>query len=62
MLTQAGLYEQQDEKQVEHNLRGVFTTDAEGRYSYYCIKPTPYPVRPVRIIHLEQLLIRLGAE
>lgn len=41
-----GLYEQQDDKQVEHNLRGKFRTDAEGRYSCYCIRPTPYPVRP----------------
>ncbi|KAI5465023.1 Intradiol ring-cleavage dioxygenase [Mariannaea sp. PMI_226] len=39
-----GLYEQQDDKQQEHNLRGKFVTDAEGRYSFYCIKPTPYPV------------------
>ncbi|TPX11823.1 uncharacterized protein E0L32_007560 [Thyridium curvatum] len=39
-----GLYEQQDDKQVEHNLRGKFRTDAEGRYSCYCIRPTPYPV------------------
>lgn len=39
-----GLYEQQDDAQVEHNLRGKFITDAEGRYSFYCIKPTPYPV------------------
>ncbi|XWW99833.1 hypothetical protein V2A60_007846 [Cordyceps javanica] len=39
-----GLYEQQDEKQVDHNLRGVFVTDAEGKYSFYCLRPTPYPV------------------
>jgi catechol 1,2-dioxygenase len=39
-----GLYEQQDAAQCEHNLRGKFITDAEGRYSFYCIKPTPYPV------------------
>jgi catechol 1,2-dioxygenase len=39
-----GLYEQQDPDQVEHNLRGKFTTDAEGRYYYYCLRPTPYPV------------------
>ncbi|KAM3451563.1 hypothetical protein MY3296_005228 [Beauveria thailandica] len=39
-----GLYEQQDEKQVDHNLRGVFITDAEGKYSFYCLRPTPYPV------------------
>lgn len=39
-----GLYEQQDPAQVEHNLRGKFTTDENGRYWFYCIRPTPYPV------------------
>ncbi|KAK3182569.1 hypothetical protein K4F52_006210 [Lecanicillium sp. MT-2017a] len=39
-----GLYEQQDENQVDHNLRGIFVTDAEGKYSFYCLRPTPYPV------------------
>lgn len=40
----AGLYEQQDPDQVEHNLRGIFRTDADGNYALYCLKPTPYPV------------------
>ncbi|PNY23442.1 Catechol 1,2-dioxygenase [Tolypocladium capitatum] len=39
-----GLYEQQDPKQQDHNLRGVFKTDAEGKYSFYCLRPTPYPI------------------
>jgi catechol 1,2-dioxygenase len=39
-----GLYEQQDEKQVEHNLRGKFFTDEKGEYAFYCLRPTPYPV------------------
>jgi catechol 1,2-dioxygenase len=39
-----GLYEQQDPNQTEHNLRGKFITDAEGRYACYCLRPTPYPV------------------
>lgn len=39
-----GLYEQQDDAQIEHNLRGKFVTDAEGRFSFYCLRPTPYPV------------------
>ena len=39
-----GLYEQQDPDQVDHNLRGVFETDGEGRYSFYCLRPTPYPI------------------
>ena len=39
-----GLYEQQDPNQVEHNLRGKFKTDEEGRYYWYCLRPTPYPI------------------
>jgi catechol 1,2-dioxygenase len=39
-----GLYEQQDPDQREHNLRGVFETDSNGEYGFYCIRPTPYPV------------------
>ena len=39
-----GLYEQQDDKQCEHNLRGKFTTDEKGQYSFYCLRPTPYPI------------------
>lgn len=41
----AGLYEQQDTHQQDLNLRGQFVTDDEGRYSFYCLRPTPYPVR-----------------
>lgn len=25
-------------------MRGIFTSDNEGQYSFYCIKPVPYPV------------------
>lgn len=39
-----GLYEQQDENQVDHNLRGKFMTDDKGEYAFYCLKPTPYPI------------------
>jgi catechol 1,2-dioxygenase len=39
-----GLYEQQDDNQVDCNLRGKFRTDENGRYAYYCLRPTPYPV------------------
>lgn len=39
-----GLYEQQDENQIEHNLRGKFMTDENGEYAFYCIRPTPYPI------------------
>ena len=39
-----GLYEQQDPDQPEMNLRGRFTTDAEGKYNFYCLRPPPYPI------------------
>lgn len=39
-----GLYEQQDPEQEEFNLRGKFRTDEQGRYEFYCLRPTPYPV------------------
>lgn len=39
-----GLYEQQDSEQEEFNLRGKFRTDEQGRYGFYCLRPTPYPV------------------
>ncbi|KAL9110556.1 MAG: hypothetical protein Q9227_004914 [Pyrenula ochraceoflavens] len=39
-----GLYEQQDDDQPDHNLRGKFKTGADGKYAFYCLVPTPYPV------------------
>lgn len=39
-----GLYEQQDPAQNEFNLRGKFATDDQGKYWFYCLRPTPYPV------------------
>jgi len=39
-----GLYEQQDPLQPDMNLRGRFTTDSSGSYSFYCLRPVPYPV------------------
>ena len=39
-----GLYEQQDENQPDFNLRGRFTTGPDGRYSFYCLRPTSYPI------------------
>ena len=39
-----GLYEQQDPEQEEFNLRGKFRTDEDGKYGFYCLRPTPYPV------------------
>ena len=39
-----GLYEQQDDNQVDHNLRGKFVTEEDGSYAFYCLRPTPYPI------------------
>ena len=40
-----GFYEnQQPDLQPEFNLRGVFTTDAEGRFTYKTVKPAGYSV------------------
>ena len=41
-----GLYENQDPTQAEWNLRGKFTTDADGVFAYRSIKPAGYPVPP----------------
>ena len=39
-----GLYENQDERQRDMNLRGKFTTDSEGRFWFRSVKPAGYPV------------------
>jgi catechol 1,2-dioxygenase len=39
-----GLYENQDETQADMNLRGKFTTDADGRFRFRSIRPAGYPV------------------
>jgi len=39
-----GLYENQDPSQAEMNLRGKFTTDADGSFSFRSVKPAGYPV------------------
>ncbi|CAI6063558.1 hypothetical protein V2G26_011283 [Clonostachys chloroleuca] len=39
-----GMYEQQDPDQAEWNLRGKLTTDENGYYGVYCIRPVPYPI------------------
>ena len=39
-----GLYENQDPAQENMNLRGVFTTDAAGRYALRTVLPMGYPV------------------
>jgi len=40
----AGLYENQDPAQAEMNLRGIFTTQADGSFSFRSVKPAGYPV------------------
>ena len=39
-----GLYENQDKTQAEMNLRGRFTTAADGSFSFRSVKPAGYPV------------------
>ena len=39
-----GLYENQDPTQAEMNLRGKFTTLADGSFSFTSVKPAGYPV------------------
>ena len=39
-----GLYENQDRGQAEMNLRGKFTTRADGSFSFTSVKPAGYPV------------------
>lgn len=40
----AGMYENQDPAQSEMNLRGRFTTDAEGQFRFTSVRPAGYPV------------------
>jgi protocatechuate 3,4-dioxygenase beta subunit len=70
-----GLYENQDDTQADMNLRGKFTTDAEGRFGFRSIRPAGYPVpthgpagdllraqgrHPFRPAHLHFLAFRPG--
>jgi len=40
----SGLYENQDPSQAEMNLRGTFTTQADGSFAFRSVKPAGYPV------------------
>ena len=40
-----GYYENQDPAQADMNLRGKFTTDAEGIVRFRSVKPSGYPIR-----------------
>jgi hydroxyquinol 1,2-dioxygenase len=39
-----GYYENQDPQQADMNLRGKFTTDAQGRIQFRTVKPSGYPI------------------
>lgn len=39
-----GLYDVQDPEQPPFNLRGTFTTNANGEYAYVALRPTNYPI------------------
>jgi catechol 1,2-dioxygenase len=39
-----GLYENQDPTQADMNLRGRFTTEADGSFAFRSVKPAGYPV------------------
>lgn len=39
-----GFYENQDPEQADMNLRGKFTTDADGHIAFRSIKPAGYPI------------------
>lgn len=39
-----GFYENQDEQQADMNLRGKFSTDAQGRFFFRSVKPAGYPI------------------
>lgn len=39
-----GYYENQDPQQADMNLRGKFTTDAEGHIRFRTVKPCGYPI------------------
>jgi hypothetical protein len=40
----SGLYESQDSEQADMNLRGKFTSDETGTFSFRSIKPAGYPI------------------
>jgi catechol 1,2-dioxygenase len=70
-----GLYENQDPEQAEMNLRGKFTTDADGRFRFRSVMMTGYPIptdgvvgrllkaqnrHPYRPAHLHALIFKPG--
>ncbi len=72
-----GLYENQDPDQAEMNLRGKFTTDADGRFWFRTVKMVGYPIpvdgvvgrllkaqgrHPYRPAHLHALIFKQGCK
>jgi catechol 1,2-dioxygenase len=70
-----GLYENQDPTQENFNLRGKFTTDADGRFWFRSVKPAGYPIptdgvvgrllaaqqrHPMRPAHVHALIFKPG--
>ena len=70
-----GLYENEDPEQADMNLRGRFTTDADGRIGFRSVKPAGYPIptdgvvgrllavqdrHPYRPAHVHALVFREG--
>lgn len=70
-----GLYENQDPDQADMNLRGKFTTDADGRFWFSTVKMVGYPIptdgvvghllraqgrHPFRPAHLHALIVKQG--
>lgn len=70
-----GLYENQDPDQADMNLRGKFTTDADGRFWFSTVKMVGYPIpvdgvvgrllnaqgrHPYRPAHLHALIFKEG--
>src|SRR4051812_41659569 len=70
-----GLYENQDPDQADMNLRGKFTTDADGRFSFRSVMFVGYPIptngvvgrllkaqsrHPYRPAHLHALIVKPG--
>ncbi len=70
-----GLYEQQDPEQAEMNLRGKFTTGADGRFWFKTVMMVGYPIpttgvvgrllaaqarHPYRPAHLHALIVKQG--
>lgn len=70
-----GLYENQDPEQADMNLRGKFTTDIDGRFSFRSVMMVGYPIptdgvvgrllraqnrHPYRPAHLHALIFKEG--